>query len=81
MIYALLRSAEELKDDIKRYGIEVDPERGMIMWKTHAIQLQPYTRSAICKREIRRYIKMAKEAEHQKQMEKQGSIFDALGGK
>lgn len=79
MIYALLRSAEELASDIKKYKIEVNPEKGTIMWKTQMIQLQPYTPSRICKRELRRYIKMAKEAEQAKQMEKQGSIFDALG--
>ena len=79
MIYALARAAQELFDDIQRYDIKVIPSDNLIMMEVggtmKTTKLRDYTPKSICKREIRRYIKWAKQIEADKQLEKQGRLL------
>lgn len=75
MIFALERAANELRDDIHRYNITVDPDLDLVSWNDRVSILKPYTSKADCKKAIRIYIKLAKEAVNAKNLESQERLF------
>lgn len=75
MIYALKRSAEEMRADIERYGIIVKPEDNIVGDEGGVTRLKDYSTSRECKRVIRFYIKKAKDADQREQMKNQNSLF------
>lgn len=79
MIYALARAAQELLPEIERYDIKVIPSKNLIMMEVDGTMktttLRDYTPKTICKREIRKYIKWAKQIEADAQLEKQGRLL------
>lgn len=82
MIYALARAAQELFDDIQRYNIKVIPSENLIMLEVdgtmQTTRLHDFTPKTICKREIRKYIKRAKQIEADAQLAKQSTLFGEM---
>lgn len=75
MRYGLLRASEELKDEIEKYKIFVDVEGGYI-GRGNVVMPIPYGMSReVCKRNLRVYIKQAKEEIAAKQLEKQARLL------
>lgn len=75
IVYALGRAAQELIPEIERYGIEVIMSEGRISWQNRVTIVKPYTPKAICKREIRKYIKLAKQLEEAEVLKNQTSLL------
>lgn len=77
MIYALQRAKEQMREQIERYEIEVDPEKHIVGWGGAVSVLGPYTPASKCRSVITHYIKLAKSEEQRKLNENQASLFDA----
>lgn len=75
MSYYLAYAAEELRNDIKRYGIVVKADNDMILRGDEAIQVRPNLSRKDCLAAIRRVIKKAKLVEEEKNIEKQVSLL------
>jgi len=75
MRYGLLRASEELKEEIDKYKIYIDVEGGYI-GRGNVVMPIPYGMSReVCKRNIRTYIKQAKDEIAAKQLEKQTRLI------
>lgn len=74
--YALGRAASELVPEIERYGLVVLPSECSIQWQNMKTIVKPYTPKAICKREIRKLIRKAKEAADAEAMKNQSTLFE-----
>lgn len=75
MNYALGRAANELIPELQKYKIEVRMVEGIIIWQNTVRTVRPYTPKVVCKRELRRIIKLAKAQEDAKHLEKQGRLL------
>lgn len=75
MIVALERAARFYRSECQKYGIHVRPSGHAIIYKDVARVLSPYTREADCKREILRYINIAKAEAEQLEKQKQTVLF------
>lgn len=75
MTYALQLAANDLRSDIDRYGIVVDPLQNMIGWKDHVQRVTDSMSREVCKRYIRSYIKQAKELEQKRLNSRQVSLL------
>lgn len=75
MRYGLMRAAEDLKDDIKKYDILVNVEAGVVGRGNTVMQVKYGDSREVCKRYIRSYIKQAKEEIAAKQLEKQARLL------
>lgn len=73
--HALGRAASELVPEIERYELVVLPSEGTIRWQNITTTMKPYTPKAICKREIRRLIRKAKEAADAEALKNQSTLF------
>lgn len=75
MIYALQRVKQEFWEEIKRYDLTVDPEKHAVGWKHGMMVLQPYSSRGICRAAVKKYIKLAREAEQRAIDEKQAKLL------
>jgi len=72
---ALYYAAEQLKEDIEKYGIQVDSGERMIVWRGSAIPVVHGTTKQECLRMLRGMISAEKKLEAEKQLENQGVLL------
>lgn len=76
--YALDRAKEELKDEIEKYSIIVDSDKGIIGWNSTIMQITPGTTKVICRRWIKYFIKQSKERREKRARALQLNMFGEL---